>query len=418
MSKLFYQIFIVLYPVGIRIAALFNPKAKQWLNGRKNIFDKLQASLKGNNNIIWMHCASLGEFEQGRPILEKLRVLKSTGQKILLTFFSPSGFDTGKLYDGADYVFYLPMDSKQNARLFFDIAKPGLVLFVKYEYWYHYLNEAKNRQIPLLLISSVFRTDQPFFKWYGGVYREMLASFHHFFVQNQASADLLRSLGFEKNVSVSGDTRFDRVIKIAEQFKPIASVEKFCGDSNVIVAGSTWTEDDKELDHFANSNAHIKFIIAPHNIGKDRIDECLSLYQNAITYSEWLKGDITKNFNTLIIDNIGMLSSLYFYADICYVGGAFGAEGVHNVLEPAVFGKPVIFGPEYEKFVEADELVETGGGFSIDNALELESSLQKILNNEQFKLQAGEKSKAYVYSKAGSTREIVDFIQEKRLLTN
>ena len=413
-----YNIFINIYPLAIKIAALFNNKASDWVKGRKGIFEALQASIKKEDKIIWMHCASLGEFEQGRPVLEKLYLIKNPGQKILLTFFSPSGYEVQKDYDGADYVFYLPMDSKENALRFFELVQPTLILFVKYEFWYFYFKEAQTRKIPLLLVSSIFRKDQPFFKWYGGTYKKMLESISHFFVQNDTSAQLLSKLGYNKEVTISGDTRFDRVLKVASQFKQLDLIKIFCGNAKVVVAGSTWTEDDKELDHFANTNTTIKFIIAPHNIGKDRIDECLYLYKNALTYSALSSGGNVEGKNTLIIDNIGMLSTLYGYADVCYVGGGFGADGVHNVLEPAVYGKPVVFGPEYEKFNEAEGLLEAGGAVSIENALELDATLASLLNDDEKRKHVGEQSRNYVIQQAGATDKVIAYIQEKRLLTN
>jgi 3-deoxy-D-manno-octulosonic-acid transferase len=413
-SKLFYDLFINLYPIVLKIIAPFYPKAKLWRTGRDDIFKKMSRQIKTDKVAVWMHCASLGEFEQGRPVMERLRNEHPEG-KILLTFFSPSGYEVRKDYEGADYVFYLPMDSAANARAFLDVAKPQLILFVKYEFWYYYLMEARKRHIPALLVSGIFRRDQPFFKWYGAVHRQMLRSFQHFFVQNDDSQQLLKSLGIFGNMSVSGDTRFDRVIEIAERFKPIASIEAFCGTAQVIVAGSTWTEDDEELDHFANSHPEIRFIIAPHNIGKARLDECLRLYKKSILFSQL--GIEPVSANTLIIDNIGMLSRLYKYAAICYVGGGFGADGVHNVLEAAVYGKPVVFGPEYEKFFEAIELVETGGGISVENALELEKEFKNLLTNEKDYNKKAQAAKEYVYSKKGATESIVTYIQENRLLT-
>ncbi len=398
--------------------SVFNQKAKKWIKGRKNIFNNLSGAIGTNNNIIWMHCASLGEFEQGRPFLESLRKEQANNYKILLTFFSPSGYENQKKYNGADYIFYLPMDSKSNAKRFIEIVQPKLIIFVKYEYWYYYLKEARLQNIPLLLISGIFRQDQPFFKWYGSLHREMVSFFTHLFVQNQNSAQLLATININKNVSVSGDTRFDRVIDIAFQSEPILLIEQFCGSSEVVIAGSTWTEDDNELYHFANTNPGIKFIIAPHNINQHRIDECQTLYKNSTTYSKLKLGQIPSNTNTLIIDNIGMLSRLYQYATVCYVGGAFGADGVHNVVEPAVFGKPIVFGPEYSKYFEARELIEQEAAFSITNALELEDVLKRLLAKDLHYFKACKSAKNYVYNKAGATQKIVNYIQEKRLLTN
>lgn len=391
------------------MVAPFNPKAKLWLQGRKNVLQRMQQAIDADD-IVWMHCSSLGEFEQGRPVLEQLRI-KNAELKILLTFFSPSGYEVQKNYSGADYIFYLPMDSRANAQKFFDVVKPRLIVFIKYEFWNYYLHEAKKRKVPLLLVSGIFRKSQPFFKWYGGFHRKMLGCFTHLFVQNKESVQLLNSIGIIKNVSLSGDTRFDRVIEIAESFQPIPFFNIFCKGHNVIVAGSTWSEDDEELSHYANANKETRFIIAPHSISSDRIAECKRLYKHSILYSQ-INERVPDNINTIIIDNIGMLSRLYNYGTICYVGGAFGDDGVHNVLEAAVYGKPVVFGPEYDKFFEAQELVETGGAISITNALELEKTLNKLLLKEEEYAAMCKAAKDYVYSKKGSTNMVMQYINQ------
>ena len=363
-----------------------------------------------------MHCSSLGEFEQGRPVIEKLKA-QYPNNKILLTFFSPSGYETMKDYEFADVVTYLPMDGKKNAKRFFDLVNPSLILFIKYEFWHYYLLEAKTRNCPLLLISGTFRKSQPFFKWYGHFYRQMLSCFTHLFVQTEIDRQLLEKIGIIHNVTIAGDTRFDRVLEIAEKFTHIPVIQKFCGSAEVVVAGSTWIEDDKELDHFANTRKAVKFIIAPHTIGKDRISYCKALYAHSILFSE-INGEIPDNINTLIIDNIGMLSTLYNYGTVCYVGGGFGEDGVHNVLEAAVYGKPVVFGPEYEKYIEAIDLIDSGGAFSVDNALELEKKLETLLIKDDKYAQVCNASKNYVQSKKGSSDQIVKFIYVNRLLTN
>ncbi|MGN6616600.1 MAG: 3-deoxy-D-manno-octulosonic acid transferase [Ilyomonas sp.] len=416
MQKLIYSIFIQLYVLSARLIAPFNEKAALWLKGRKNIFSKLQDVFSKNTfPVVWVHCASLGEFEQGRPVIEKLRLLYPE-HKILLTFFSPSGYEVRKNYEKADWIFYLPFDTKKNAKKFLVIVNPSLILFVKYEFWYNYLTISKQKQIPLLLISGIFRKDQPFFKWYGDLHREMLRCFTHLFVQTEDAALLLRSIQIN-NISISGDTRFDRVSEIVSQFHPIEKIENFCNGRTTIVAGSTWTEDDEELDHFVNTRPDIRFIIAPHDISKERLQECRNLYKQSILFSEY---DMNENnsANTLIIDNIGMLSKLYNYATICYIGGAFGSDGVHNVLEAAVYNKPVVFGPVYEKYVEAAELIEVGGAFSIANALELEELFNELLQNETFYSQASNAAGNYVKNKTGATEKIVAYIQAKRLLTS
>ena len=391
-----------------------------------------------------MHCASLGEFEQGRPLLEKIK-MQYPHQKIVLTFFSPSGYEVMKHYKGAHYIFYLPMDGKANARKFIEAINPGLVLWVKYEFWFYYLTELKARNIPVLMVSGLFRDGQPFFKWYGGLWRQMLASFTCFFLQNNESIALLKTVGISQNVTLAGDTRFDRVIEIAAQFEPITLIAAFCGNHKVLVAGSTWQEDEEELVHFIKKNPAIKFIIAPHEIDADNLKSVKNTFPSAILFSEWktMHVDLTnsvqqiepdkKSFqskagvvqplfneraNILVIDNIGMLSQLYHYADITYVGGGFDAGGIHNVLEPAVFGKPVIFGPVYQKFSEAVDMVESGAGISINTALELEEVLNTLWNNKELLQQKSDAAKKYVYSKAGATTNVMNYIYENRLLTN
>ena len=422
--------------MGIGLIAPWNRKARNWLEGRKGLFDRMQAELgsspEGKYPVIWMHCASLGEFEQGRPVLESLKAASPTS-RIIISFFSPSGYQARKDYKGADHVFYLPLDSRRNARRFIDLVKPTLVIWIKYDYWYYFLVELKKRNIPTLLVSGIFRTDHPFFKWWGRLHRYMLECFTHLFVQTEASRKLLESVGFSGNVSVSGDTRFDRVIEIAESREPLPAIEAFCQGGRVIVAGSTWEEDEEELDHYANTHPDIRFIIAPHDIEEGRLKEVELLFRNRVRYSELAASyklqaasqgpPVSRQPgrpapNVLIIDNIGMLSRLYQYATIAYVGGGFGDDGVHNVLEAAVYGKPVVFGPVIEKYVEAVELAECGGGIVIDSALEAESVFNRLLTNKEEYQQACEASRNYVYSKKGATLRIVTYIQEKRLLTS
>ena len=426
MSIILYHIFLWLYRTGIRLITPWNPKAKRWVEGRKGIFERIASEMEGEREpLIWMHCASLGEFEQGRPVLEKLRELHP-GKKILISFFSPSGYENRKNYAGADYVFYLPLDSRRHARRFVDLVKPQLVLWVKYDYWYYYLQELKKRRIPVLLLSGVFRPDQPFFKWYGRLHRYMLESFTHLFVQTEVSKRLLGTLGLSENVSVSGDTRFDSVIGIAASQEPLPLITAFCGDQPVIVAGSTWEEDEEELDHYANTHPEIRFLVAPHEIEEERLKEVEGLFRYCIRYSQWAQENRTGSGqkggqrppNVLIIDNIGLLSRLYKYATIAYVGGGFGDDGVHNVLEAAVYGKPVVFGPVIEKYVEAVELADCGGGIVIDSALEAESVFSRLLNNpDEYQLTC-KASREYVQAKKGATARIIGYIQEKRLLTN
>ncbi|HEV2480698.1 MAG TPA: glycosyltransferase N-terminal domain-containing protein, partial [Puia sp.] len=426
-------------------------KAKLWLEGRRGLFEQMRAELepkKGDYPVVWMHCASLGEFEQGRPVIEGLRQMLPEC-RIVLSFFSPSGYTTKKGYAGADHIFYLPLDSPRNARTFIDLVQPDLVLWVKYDYWYYFLVELKKRKIPVLLVSGIFRPDQPFFRWYGRLHRYMLECFTHLFVQTEASRLLLERLRLTSQVTVSGDTRFDRVIGIAEAGEALPMVVAFCGNAPVIVAGSTWVEDEEELDHFANSHPELRFIVAPHEIGEDRMREIERLFRHAVRYSVLekggggslaggrsgsaggrngsaggrsgsaggaLAGGAWPEPNVLIIDNIGMLSRLYRYATIAYVGGGFGDDGVHNVLEAAVYGKPVVFGPVIEKYIEAVELVEGGGGLIIDSALEAEKVFTRLLKNPEECREAGAAASNYVYSKRGATEKIVGYIGSENLL--
>lgn len=429
MSILFYHVFLWLYKIGIRLISPWNRKAKLWLEGRKGLFERIGAAFSntpGGRPVIWMHCSSLGEFEQGRPVLEGLR-RDSPGCRIVLTFFSPSGYETKKDYKGADHIFYLPLDSSKNARQFVNLIKPDLVLWVKYDYWYYFLAELKKKNIPTLLISGVFRPDQPFFHWYGRLHRYMLECFTHLFVQTEGSKALLGKLRLTDQVSVSGDTRFDRVIEIAEDGAPLPLIAAFCGDRPVIVAGSTWAEDEEELDHYANTHPELRFVIAPHEIGEDRLREVEGLFRHAVRYSVLADTAAAAGTaplagwpepNVLIIDNIGMLSRLYRYATITYIGGGFGDDGVHNVLEAAVYGKPVVFGPVIEKYIEAVELTESGGGLIIDSALEAEKVFNRLLQDPRECKETGEASGNYVHSKKGATARIIHYIQENRLLTS
>lgn len=433
MGKFFYIVFIRLYPFAARIIYPFNNKAKLWIKGRRNIFSLINNALgQDKNERIWIHCASLGEFEQGRPIIETLKT-KYPEYSIVLTFFSPSGYEHQKNYKVADYVFYMPVDSKRNAQEFFDILQPKLVLFIKYEFWYYYLNEAKKRNIALLLVSGVFRNNQPFFKWYGGFHRQMIRCFTWLFVQNKNSLQLLHSIHFQ-NACISGDTRFDRVLEVAENFQHMPGIENFCAGRKVIVAGSTWLEDDEELDHYVNARPDYRFIIAPHDIGESRLQECEKLYHHSMRYSKYIKtidadhltvsngqpmiNDKLQTINALIIDNIGMLKYLYFYATICYIGGGFGGDGVHNVLEAAVYSKPVLFGPVYDKYAEAVELIERGGAFSVIDTLELEETFNYLLEDKHAYGLAATNAGNYVVMKGGATKMIMQYIQENLLLTN
>ncbi len=415
MNLFFYRLFIFLYAIGVNIASLFNRKARLWKLGRIKLFKRLRKALKPNTSpVIWFHCASLGEFEQGRPLLEKLK-LQHPSHKILLTFFSPSGYEVHKNYALADYVFYLPLDGEINARKFLSIVDPRLVVFVKYEFWYFYLRQIKEKQIPLILVSAIFRENQPFFKWYGGLHRMMLQYFSHIFIQDTASKELLKSIQIT-NTTICGDTRVDRVLEIANNWQSIERIEDFCNNHPVIVAGSTWDEDDEVLNHYVNKNSETRFIIAPHEIDEERLRDCLHIYKHAILYSKYLQEKtIDASINTIIIDNIGTLSRLYKYADICFIGGAFGEDGVHNVLEAAVYNKPIVFGPVFDKFLEAIELEACGAAFSVENILELEEALHDLQGNQKLNTNACEAAKKYIHSKAGATQQILQYIEDNIL---
>ncbi|MBS1655278.1 MAG: 3-deoxy-D-manno-octulosonic acid transferase [Bacteroidetes bacterium] len=406
---------------GIRFASLWNDKARKWISGRKGVFDQLEKKFHSNAEpLIWIHCASLGEFEQGRPVIEKLKK-EYPEHKILLTFFSPSGYEIRKDYKGADFVFYLPADTSSNAKEFIKIVQPSLVIFVKYEYWYHYLKTIYQNQIPLLLISGIFRKDQPFFKWYGSLHRKMLHFFSHFFVQDENSFVLLNNLGFKDTTSIAGDTRFDRVIEIAENFQPIPAIEKFIQDDRCIVTGSTWKDDEEALASVSGylNDLNVKMIIAPHEINQEHLQSIKKLFSDSIFFSEYSKeltGSTDKK--VLIIDNIGMLSKLYHYAYIAYIGGGFTKTGIHNCLEAAVYGKPVIFGPTYNKYTEAIELLNAGGATSYKTTEDLREIISTLLTNSGKQLEQSMAAKKYVLDKKGATEKVIQFIQENRLLTS
>jgi 3-deoxy-D-manno-octulosonic-acid transferase len=411
--------------LGIRIASGWNPKARLWINGRKNIFPLLEKNFNHERKkTIWMHCASLGEFEQGRPLLEAIREAYPN-YTLLLTFFSPSGFEIRKNYAGADVVCYLPPDSRKNAQRFLRITQPELAIFIKYEFWYHYLTQLKEHNIPTLLVSAIFRNSQPFFKAYGGFWRKMLSCYRLIFVQDKSSFDLLSKIGFEKNSAISGDTRFDRVMAIAENDINLPIIESFCASHDVMVAGSTWIEDEEVIDHYANNHPEKRFIIAPHEIHEVHIRELEKLFRNAVRYSsltsvnnEINRSEMLAGKHILIMDNMGMLSKLYYYADVTYVGGGFGGAGIHNILEAVVYGKPVLFGPVNQKSREAQDLQELGAAISIQSAIELEDTLNTLLTNKEKCKALGELALGYVKKESGATGKIMQCIQENRLLTN
>jgi 3-deoxy-D-manno-octulosonic-acid transferase len=413
----FYRLFLLLYTAGIRIATVQNKKAKMWLRGRKNWPLHLAEQVKSfspGQPVVWMHCASLGEFEQGRPLLEKLKEHHPQAN-FIVSFFSPSGYEVRKHYEGAQVVCYLPMDGPSRAKQFLEIVKPTLVLWVKYEYWYYYLTQLNTRQIPLLLVSGIFREAQPFFKWYNGLHQKILRSFTHLFLQNEHSKQLVQQLVPTEKLTVSGDTRFDRVAAVQARFDPIKKIENWlAGADNVMVCGSTWDEDEKELSHYIRLHPEIKFMLAPHNVNAEELSEIQELLPGAVMFSQ-LQLE-SHSSHVLIVDTIGLLSRLYYYATVAYVGGGFGA-GIHNVLEAAVWGKPVVHGPEYEKFAEAKDLVAAQGSFVAEDALELEKILDQLFKKSDTYNTAAAVCKNYVQQHRGATDSIVHYIQANRLLT-
>ncbi len=416
MFLLVYNIVVRLYGAAVHIAALWNPKARLWVRGRKHVFEEIRLAMKDNTRpVVWMHSASLGEFEQGRPLVERIRTAYPE-YFIAISFFSPSGYEAMKGYDKADLTFYLPLPTRRNARRLAALLNPRLVLWVKYDYWYHYLAELKRKNIPLLLISAIFHRHQPFFRWYGSLYRKMLGCFSRLFVQSGASEKRLQLIGVAGNVTVSGDTRFDRVATIASHFTPIPEVGLFTGGQTIVVAGSTWPEDEEVLAHYANAHPEIRFIIAPHEIDEEHVRDIQRLFRRAVRYSEWSVREPPAGVNTLIIDNIGMLSRLYHYATITYVGGGFGNDGVHNVLEAAVYGKPVIFGPVFNQFREAIDLLEEGAAFTIETALECEDIMNRLVSDAKFLNESAAAARGYVQRNKGATEKIMQYIQENRLL--
>lgn len=380
------------------------------MNGRKETFAKLTTEFEGKSKVIWFHCASLGEFEQGRPIIEKCR-REIKDSKVLVTFFSPSGYEVRKNYAEADAVVYLPLDTKSNAKRFLDIVKPSVAVFVKYEFWPNILKELENRNIKTLLVSGIFRENQPFFKWYGKWIVSSLQSFDHFFVQNDTSKELLRRLGFT-NVTISGDTRFDRVYQVTNQKIDLEKIARFKGDTTVLVAGSTWPKDEELLVKFINDSPSRKqkYIIAPHNIHAESIVKLKnSINKNTLLYSEIDSAEPT-NFEVLIIDSIGLLSKIYYYADIAFVGGGFGT-GLHNILEPATFSVPIIIGPDYEKFNEAKDLVSLKACLVIRNIEELNTTLSALFINKKERTEKGELSRKYILENIGATEIIFNHLR-------
>ena len=398
----------------LKLLALFSPKMKLFVDGRKAVFQTLKDKIQLEDKVFWFHAASLGEYEQGLPVIEKVKT-QFPHHKIVITFFSPSGYEVRKNNTIADVTVYLPLDSKANAKEFLDLIHPEKVFFIKYEFWPNYLLELKQRNISTYLISGIFRENQVFFKWYGGFYRNALKSFNYFFVQNEKSKVLLQSIGFT-NVRVSGDTRFDRVVAILEKDNSLDFIEQFKNNQTTIVIGSSWPKDEELLVNFMNqADDNVKFIIAPHNIKAEQIQNL----QRSITkktilfseYNEWTSRDLSlREYNVFIIDTIGILTKIYSYADIAYVGGGFGNPGVHNILEPATFGIPIVIGSNYSHFAEATALVGLEGCISVKNQSELNEAFDLLLQNEDERYEKGHICSTFVQMNKGATNNILKHI--------
>ena len=411
---------VFIYNVGVfglrlayRVACLFNAKARAFQRGRtsQRTAFALAFPLKNEERLIWFHCASLGEFEQGRPVLEAIRSWDPT-LKILLTFFSPSGYELGKKYEGVDFVFYLPWDTSRNAQSFVESIQPALVIFVKYEFWHHYTSALHQRNIPLISISSIFRSDQIFFKAYGSFFRNILKNFKHFFVQNQQSVELLQSIGITA-VSKNGDTRFDRVHEITQSAESIPIAQQFKNEKKLMVVGSAWPEDMNVLIPFMNEKkGNLKFIVAPHEISDDFMSSIEKEFLgNVVRYSTADETSV-KAADVLLIDNIGLLSRLYQYGDTAYVGGAFG-QGLHNILEAASCGIPIFFGNKgNERYQEAIDLIEKGGAFEVADSTMLESSFARLMANPDTFRQACDTTRQYVLNNLGATERILTYFKE------
>ncbi|WP_439881614.1 3-deoxy-D-manno-octulosonic acid transferase [Pontibacter sp. MBLB2868] len=405
--KLLYDIGLKAYGAAIALAAPFNEKAKLMQQGRERQFEKLKQAFEANQaQVAWFHCASLGEFEQGRPVMEAYKT-EFPDHKILLTFFSPSGYEVRKNYTGADYIFYLPLDSAANAKRFLDITKPKIALFVKYEFWHYYLLELELRNIPVLSVSAIFRKDQVFFKSYGDFYRSILRRFTHIYTQNTSSLELLHTININ-NASIAGDTRFDRVLQTAASVKAIPLVEAFAAGKDVFMVGSSWPADmEVLLPLLRQHSSDLKFIIAPHEVNEASIQTLMQRLdkKDTIRFSQASEA-LVADYKVLVIDNIGMLSSLYSYGTYAYVGGAFG-KGLHNTLEAAVFGLPLFFGPKYDKFQEAKDLVTLGCAFPVKDADELLQKFEQVFKVPGRHQSIADKEITYVKEQAGATARIM-----------
>lgn len=404
-----YNLFIHFYQVLIKIASPFNIKARKWIKGREQIFERLVSKISIDDEYIWVHCASLGEFEQGRPIIESIKA-DYPNYKIILTFFSPSGYEIRKDYEFADVVEYLPFDTKINAKRMLEIIKPKIAIFVKYEFWFNYLKELSKNKIPIFFVSSIFRPNQYFFKFYGAWFRIRLKTITHFFVQNEQSRELLNKIDID-SVTVCGDTRFDRVYNLAQNALKFPLVESFKGKSKLMIIGSSWPQDEEILLPLIEHYPDIKFIIAPHEVHSERINEILKKLNNQATVYSKAKDDNIDQSQVLVIDSIGILAHLYQYATIVYIGGGFGV-GIHNIQEPITYGKPVIFGPKFEKFQEARDLVMQKGVFSIRTKEQLNRAISLLINDQNKYQHSTKICKNYVEANVGASKIILNHLKD------
>ncbi|WP_159021831.1 3-deoxy-D-manno-octulosonic acid transferase [Formosa sp. L2A11] len=411
--RIIYNIGIFLANYLLQAIGLFNLKIKSGVNGRQETFSKLKQHIASKDKTLWFHCASLGEYEQGLPVFSEIKK-QYPNHKVVLSFFSPSGYEIRKNSPIADCVVYLPLDSKKNAITFLDLIRPELTVFVKYDIWPNILNELKRRQGRAILISAIFRKDQVYFKNYGTFMKQALFAFEHIFTQNEASKTLLETVNY-KNVSVSGDTRFDRVSNQLKINNTLDFIAEFKQDKLCFVAGSTWPEDEKLLVEYINTEApkDVKFIIAPHNIKPNQIKQLQNnIKTDTILFSEKETKDVTKA-NVFIIDTIGILTKIYNYADIAYVGGAVGTTGLHNTLEPAVFGSPIIIGDHYDKFLEAKAMIDNKGMFSISNQTQLNQTINKLINDTNYRIATGSKNTSYIIKNTGAVNIIKSCLSKK-----
>jgi len=403
-----YNLGILGYYLLVKIGSIRNEKARKWIEGRKNIFTRLRETIPPGERILWFHASSLGEFEQGRPVIESVRKLKPD-YKILLTFFSPSGYELRKDYKFADYIFYLPLDTKKNAERFIDIVRPEKVFFIKYEFWYNFLTQLKEEGIPTYIFSALFRPSQIFFKPWGKWYLKAITTYEHIFVQNQESFDILHKFGFI-NVSVSGDTRLDRVGEIADAAPRLDKLEIFCGKQKAIIAGSTWKEDEDLFIPYVNKcQPGQKFVIAPHEVNPQSLERVCSALEKTYAFYSTASPQELKDADVLIVDGYGYLVSVYRYGAFAYVGGGF-TSGIHSILEPAAFGLPVIIGPDFQKFQEAHDMLSLGAATCINNYEELENQIDNYRSNPDALNAASASAHNYVDQNRGASKEIVKYL--------